>query len=198
MKKGFTIIIAVLALVINFLCFWYSDFLINRYFVFGLIPICFSIIAIIVSAILSIVFIAKNKKQPSAYVSLAISIITVILIFVFPFRTARVDVELTLLEKDRLEIIQMVRDGEITVDDIGNASLPKEYDHLSSDGEIFVYQNDSEQVISFWVFRGILSGSVQLVYSSTDESLIYANETGHPITNIKKLKDRWYLVDTDY
>ena len=53
-------------------------------------------------------------------------------------------------------------------------------------------------VISFWVFRGMLSGSIELIYSSVDESLIYANESGHPITNVKKLKDHWYLVDTDY
>ena len=198
MKKIFTIIIAVLALVINFLFFWYSDFLFNRYFIFGLIPICFAIIVLITSVIVSIVCIARNKNLRNSYISLAISIITVILIFVFPFRMAKVNVELTLLEQDRLEIIDMVKDGEITADGLGNAKLPKGFGHLSSDGEIFVYQNDSEQVISFWVFRGMLSGSVELVYSSTDESLIYANETGHPITNVKKLKDHWYLVDTDY
>lgn len=111
---------------------------------------------------------------------------------------AKVNFELTLLEKDRLEIVEMIKDGEITTDHLGNAKLPKGYGYLSSDGEIFVYQNDNEQVISFWVYRGMLSGSIELIYSSVDESLIYANESGHPITNVKKLKDHWYLVDTDY
>ena len=111
---------------------------------------------------------------------------------------AKVNFELTLLEKDRLEIVEMIKDGEIKKDHLGNAKLPKGYGYLSSDGEIFVYQNDNEQVISFWVYRGMLSGSIELIYSSVDESLIYANESGHPITNVKKLKDHWYLVDTDY
>ena len=111
---------------------------------------------------------------------------------------AKVNFELTLLEKDRLEIVEMIKDGEIKTDHLGNAKLPKGYGYLSSDGEIFVYQNDNEQVISFWVYRGMLSGSIELIYSSVDESLIYANESGHPIANVEKLKDHWYLVDTDY
>ena len=198
MKKVSTIILAVSALVINFLCFWYSDFLFDRYFVFGLIPICLAIILLITSAIISIIFVVRNKNQLNSYISLAISIIIVVLIFCVPFRTAKVNLELSLLEKDRLDIVEMVKDGKILADGLGNAELPKGYGHLSSDGNIFVYQNNQEQVVSFWVFRGMLSGSVQLIYSSVDESLIYANETGHPITNVKKLKDNWYLVDTDY
>ena len=198
MKKVSTIILAVSALVINFLCFWYSDFLFDRYFVFGLIPICLATILLITSAIISIIFVVRNKNQLNSYISLAISIITVVLIFVFPFRTAKVNLELSLLEKDRLDIVEMIKDGKISADSLGNAELPKGYGHLSSDGNIFIYQNDEEQVVSFWVFRGMLSGSVQLIYSSVDESLIYVNETGHPITNVKKLKDNWYLVDTDY
>lgn len=46
--------------------------------------------------------------------------------------------------------------------------------------------------------RGVLSGSVQLMYSSGDDALIYKNETGHKITYVEKLKDNWYLVETDY
>lgn len=116
----------------------------------------------------------------------------------FPFRTAKVNLELSLFEKYRLEVVEKVKDGELIVDSFGNSELPKGYGHLSSDGNIFVYQNDNEQVISFWVFRGMLSGSVELIYSSGDESLIYSNERGHPIVNIDKLKDNWYLVYTDY
>ena len=34
--------------------------------------------------------------------------------------------------------------------------------------------------------------------STGGEELIRANESGHPITKIEKLKDKWYLVETDY
>ena len=198
MKKYYGVFFATFAFALNFLCFWYSDFLFNRYFIFGLIPLCLAIIVLIASMIISIVFVVRNKNRLSSCISLGISIISIIFIFFFPFRMAKVNFELTLLEKDRLEIVEMIKDGKIVIDDLGNAKLPKGYGHLSSDGEIFVYQNDNEQVISFWVFRGMLSGSIELIYSSVDESLIYANESGHPITNVEKLKDHWYLVDTDY
>ena len=44
----------------------------------------------------------------------------------------------------------------------------------------------------------MLSGSIELVYSTGGEELIRANEDGHPITSVEKLKDDWYYVVTDY
>ena len=69
----------------------------------------------------------------------------------------------------------------------------------STSGEVTVYENDNDGVlICFWIMRGVLSGSVQLMYSSGAEALIYKNETGHKITYVEKLKDNWYWVETDY
>ena len=98
----------------------------------------------------------------------------------------------------RMQVVEMVQNGELAVDELGNAQLPAKYNMTSSDGSVFVYQNDEEQVVSFWVFRGMLSGSIELIYSSGDESLIYQNVSAHPIENVTKLKEHWYLVDTDY
>lgn len=198
MKKYVTIFLSLAAFVLNFLCFWHFDMLLNRFFVFGLIPVGLSLLVFLVDLIVSIIFVVRYRTVIIYYVALAISVMTVVVLLVFPFQTVRVNLELQLYEKDRVEIIEMVKNGEITIDHLGNAKLPKEFEKLSSDGYIFVYQNDNEQVISFWVFRGMLSGSVELIYSSTDETLIYENESGHPITNIQKLKEHWYLVDTDY
>lgn len=198
MKKYVSLVLSILALISNFICFWYSDELINRLFVFGVIPIGICIIILLISLMVSVNFAIRNKSKIKRYLPLLISLITVVLVFVFPFRTAKVNLELNLYEKDRLEIIEMVKNGDIVADKFGNAKLPKGYGRLSSDGEIFIYQNDGNQVITFWVFRGMLSGSIELIYSSTDESLIYENETGHPITSVRKLKEHWYLVNTDY
>lgn len=198
MKKYFPLIFSASSLIINFICFWYADVLFDRLFIFGIIPLGISLLLLLASFIISIVFIFRHLSIVKNYIALIISVITVILIFAFPFRMAKVKLELSLYEKERLQIIEMVKTGELDGDKTGNVALPKGFGRLSSDGNIFVYQNDNEQVISFWVFRGMLSGSVELIYSSQDEALIYKNETGHPITSVNKLKEHWYLVETDY
>ena len=197
MKKYIAPIVSVVIFFLNFLCFWHSDALFNRYFIFGLFPVGISLLLLLAGLVVTSVIFLRHRCTVHC-IALAICIMTVVVIFVFPFRSARVALEMELYSKDRYEVVEMVKDGEIVTDHLGNAKLPMGYGRLSSDGGIFVYQNDGEQVISFWVFRGMLSGSVQLIYSSTDESLIYDNETVHPIKRVKKMKDHWYLVDTDY
>ena len=44
----------------------------------------------------------------------------------------------------------------------------------------------------------MLSGSVQLVYSTGEEEIIMSSEIEHPIVSIDKLKDNWYYVVIDY
>ncbi len=198
MKNHFNLIFSVFTFVLNFICFWYADVLFNTFFVLSLIPLGASVFILLISLIVSIVFVVLHYSVAKNYISLAITLLTVIVVVIFPFRTAKVNLELYLYENDRLDIIEMVKGHELVVDHLGNAELPEGYGRLSSDGKIIIYQNDTEQVVSFWVFRGMLSGSVELIYSSTDESLIYENESAHPITSVKKLKENWYLVDTDY
>ncbi len=198
MKKYFSLCYCLAIFAISFVCFWYWDVLINRWFRFGLIPGGFILYLLISGLVASVTCIVIHCKAIQNYIALGIAVITIIMPFVFPFRDAKLHLEFPIYEKDRLAVIEMVKDEELTVDSIGNAKLPKGYRRLSSDGEIFIFQNDEEQVVCFWVFRGMLSGSVQLIYSSQDEALIYANETGHPITSINKLKEHWYIVNTDY
>ncbi len=198
MKNNRALILSVCAFVAIFLYFWYADVIFSRLFILGLIPLVLSFLLLLVSLILSIIVIVRKPSILKSYLPIVISMITVLGIFVFPFREAKVNLELQLLDKARMEVIEMVKDDEIIPDRIGNAELPFGFRHISSDGNLFVYKNDEEQVISFWVFRGMLSGSVQLIYSSKDENLIYANETGHPIVSIEMLKEHWYLVKTDY
>ena len=102
-------------------------------------------------------------------------------------------------ESMRLEVIEMVKNKEIIPDEYRNAKLPRKFKKLSSDGEIYIYQNDDEgQEISFWVIRGFLSGSEQLIYATGSGEMIYKNRTGHPIKSIDKIKENWYYVVTDY
>lgn len=196
MKKYFLVIYSVLNFAINFVCFWFSDLLFDRFFVFGLIPVLFSLILLVVLSILIIRAIQKNKDMKS-YIATVVCIVTITTIVFFPFRMAKVKTELLLLEEERFEIFEMLKENKIEISNTGLAELPEGYGHMSSDGTMMVYQNDEEQVVGFWVFRGLLSGSVVLIYTSAEEELIYKNETAHKITKIEKLKDHWYLINTD-
>lgn len=198
MKKHVWLIYSFTTLFLNFVVFWFSDVLLNRFFIFGVIPVIISVLMLLVGLVVSFVYIFQRKAVKEMVVSVTVLTLTVLLIVFFPFRTAKLKVEFPLYEEKRIQAVEMIADGEIDVDEMGNAKLPKQLSHVSSDGYITVYQNDSDQLICFWVFRGMLSGSVQLMYSSQGEELIYENETSHPIVDIKKIKDHWYLVETDY
>lgn len=199
MKKFRLLLLSILLLLISFVVAWYSDLLFDALFVlifpiFIILFICF-----IVLLVESIKGLVKRKEKP-CLASLAVLVLLFILITRFPFRDARVRLELNLLEEDRMKVVDMIRNDQLQPkDEIGNIILPDEYKMLSSSGEVFQYQNDEDgQVIGFWVFRGMLSGSVELVYSSGGEELIRANEAHiGSITRIEKLKNCWFYIETD-
>lgn len=198
MKRYRPSFFTIFTLFLNSICFWYADVLFNRFFVLGVIPILIALVLLIVSAVLSVIRMIRGRERLQSVLSLILCVITVIIIAKFPFRMAKVKTELTLFEKDRLQVIEQIAEGRLVLDAYGSVRLPWKYQRVSSDGTVHVYQNDEEQVICFWVFRGMLSGSVQLMYSSRDEELIWNNETVHPIESIEQLKEHWYLVNTDY
>ena len=199
MKKHILLIMSIFLLMVSFAVAWYSDHLFNQFFVL-VIPLYVLLFAcFIVLLVLSIRSIVKQKEYTNLITFAVLAMIVVLVVF-FPFRNTKVNYELNRFEPDRLEIVAMIKTGELQPkDEIGNVVLPSGYGRLSSDGEVFVYQNDENgQVISFWIFRGMLSGSIELVYSSGGEELIRANESGHPITKIERLKENWFYVETDY
>ena len=198
MKKYVLLILSVLLLLVSFAAAWYGDHLFNHLFVLA-IPIDLALlICFIVLLAMSVIRIIKRKEYVNVW-SLAVLALLVVLIFRFPFRDARVKYELNRFETDRLEIMEMLRTHQLQpYDSIGNVELPSGYRRLSSDGEVFVYQNDKNgQVICFWVFRGMNSGSLELIYSSGGEELIRAKEFTINIDNIEQLKEHWYYVETN-
>ena len=197
MKKYILLIISVIIMIISFLNSWFSDQLIDSLFIFALIPSLVLFVGWIICLVISITKIIKVRNVFNI-ISLIAVILTAVLVLFFPFREAKVRLELKLYKEERLEIIKMIEDNKLEVDDIGNAELPDKYKKVSTSGEVVVYQNDEEgKVIGFWVFRGMLSGSVELIYSTGGEKLIRDNEVGYPIVSIEKVKDNWYYVVTD-
>ena len=198
MKKYILLIISVIVMILSFLNSWFSDQLLDSLFIFAIIPSLVLFVGWIICLVFSITKLIKDKSVFNI-LSLIVVILTALLVLFFPFREAKVRFELNLYEEERLEVIKMIEDNKLKVDDLGNVKLPNKYKKVSTGGEVAVYQNDEDgKVIAFWVFRGMLSGSVQLVYSTDGEKIIRDSEIENPIISIDKLKDNWYYVVTDY
>lgn len=191
--------ISIILFVLLFLCGWYGDELISSLFVISTMIDIVLFVALIVFLIFSILTLMKNHKAIVNYVTFSILLASLIMTLFFPFRTAKVEVDLIVYENKRNTIIEMVKNNELEIDNMKNAKLPKKYRRVSTSGEITIYQNNSEGiVVGFWVHRGMLSGSSELIYSTGGDELIRKNEGGHPIESIKKMKEHWYFVITDY
>ena len=198
MKKNILAIISMTIFIFSFHHCWYSDQLQNSLFLLNLIPSVILSIAWFTCFVISLKELIK-KKTAINILTHVIVIINALIVLFFPFREAKVRLELSLYEEERLEIIKMITDKQLESDDLGHVILPDKYKKISTGGTVFVYQNDDKgTVICFWIMRGLLSGSVELIYSTGGEHLIKENEDGHPIVSIDKLKDNWYYVVTDY
>jgi len=133
--------------------------------------------------------IRLNGKNSFMVLPVAILFLTVLLSF-SDFRLIKAKLELPLYMKERMKIIEMVKEDHLGKND-PNVALQK-HKYISRTGEIYVYENDEEQVIGFWIFRGMMSGSVKVVYSSEGEKLIRQNEAD--IIQLEKLREHWYYI----
>lgn len=193
-KEIFLIISSLILCIICFLNNWFQDEIFEKLFLL-IILIDFILLCVYIFLFIQEIKIIKSsqKKNIFVFLPLIILIITVLLSF-YDFRFVKTKLELDLYMDKRLEIVKLIKDKELD-DKNRNIKLPK-YKYVSQDGEVHVYQNNEEQVIGFWVFRGMLSGSVELIYSSSDEQLIKENED-IDVRAITELKEHWYYVVTD-
>lgn len=199
MKQNSLLIVSIIVFILIFINGWYSDNLFDFLWIGVLLIDITLFIGYCICVVLSIKKILSNHKKISNYLPAIILIFTAFIIIFFPFREIKAKVELSLYEKQRIEIIQMIKNKDLIVDENNNVILPQKYKMLSSGGEAVVYKNDEENtVIGFWVFRGMSSGSTLLIYSNKGEKIIKNNETGHPISTINHLTGNWYYVVTDY
>ena len=191
-------ILSISYFILFFLIRWYSDelfdlisILIFPLFIFLIVFHNYCLYWIIKS-------IFKDYKIIINYFSLLILISGTIVGILVPSRQAKIMLELNLYENKRINVIRKIKKGELKPYYLNNVRLPLFDKMISSTGEVYVYKNDNDvQIIGFWVLRGIASsGSISLIYSSTDENSIKKNVDY--IRKIKKLKDNWYYVETDY
>ncbi len=194
MKKNGLLLLSILLLVVSFTVHWFSDHLFSTFWV-----LVFHVYLLLLGCFIALLVLTVRqiRRDRRGYAGLAVLVLLAAMVVFFPFRDAKVKLELNLYDAPRQEVLEMIRTGELSPNDgIGNIRLPMGYRRLSADGEVFLYQNDGEgQVVGFWIFRGAPDGSIQLIYSSGGEELIRENEPY--IMSIERLKDHWYYVVTD-
>ena len=198
MKKYYHLILVIITCFIILLYKWFLDNLIS---LFSIIFFPFSLITIIIIFVNLIKLLSNRLKKDKNIinkVSLYIVYITIFIFVFIPFSTIKFNLEFKLFSKERDIIIDKIKNNEFKYYYDKNIKLPI-YKYLSVDGEVYVYQNDEDGTqIGFWIHRGVLTGSEELMYSSNSEKLIKENETDHPIKSIKKLNKYWYYVITEY
>lgn len=194
MKK--LIIIELIFCLFCFVVNWYQNSIISYFTIFTYVIFKLILFILLLVLLIRIFNYLKNTKDRISKVILFALLVMAIFLSFYDFSLIKTKVELKLYEKQRNIIIQKVKNNEFSYYYDKNIKLPI-YKHVSSDGEVYVYRNDDEQIIGFWIFRGVMSGSIELIYSSSDENLIYENMNS-PIRKIIKLKEHWYYVETSY
>lgn len=188
-KKNNLMASSIVIVCLMFLYGWFGDYLFNRLFLLDLIIF----FGILLGFFVCMIFTFKRESR----ISFAILAAGALVFLLFPFREARVKTESILYAKSRDRVVEMVKSGELSPDDYGNIKLPFRYGFTSSDGEIHVYRNDEEKTImTFWIFRGMLSGSCELIYADGGVAQIKEELKPYQVESIEKLKDNWYYVKT--
>lgn len=198
MKKYSLLLLSILLLIVCFLLGWYYDRLASTALIFSAFAVILILLACYVILLVLCVFRIIKHKAYINFFSIGFLGLLILLLLKFPFRDAKVKYELDRYEADRLKIVDLIADGQLTPDQLGNVDLPLGVRRVSASGQALVLQNDDRgQVVAFWIFRGMLSGSIFLVYSSGGEELIRASQEGPFITRIEQVRDTWYYVETD-
>ena len=196
MKKYSLLILSVLLFLLSFFAFWYSDWFSPVLWLLAVPVLLLLLVCFVLLLVLNIRMIVKRKTWVSA-AGVAVLVLMAVTLLFFPFRDAKMKLDLVRYDDERMEIIGKIKDGQLRPrDSLGNVELPPGYKRISSSGEVFLYQNNEEgQVIGFWIFRGLsIDGSIQLIYSTGGEELIWENV--YPIETIEPVKENWYYVVT--
>lgn len=194
MKKNILMVLVLLEFIITFLLKWFQDQIIDYLFLVSIFADVFILFSFIVLFIILNKKMSKNKSMFECFIIL-IYILNILVILFFPFRKIKTKLEFDLYMNDRLEIINLVKQQKSIYNDNNIFVLPNEYKKVSTSGKIIIYKNSSEDtMIGFWIFRGMMSGSVQIIYSSGGEDLIMNSNLD--IQHIAQLAENWFYVET--
>lgn len=194
LKKYKIIIISVGILFFTILVYIFSNIIFN---VGGIYPTLTNIIIVWSSFILLFICLYKiiKKKEIINIISICILILALIINNI-TFNVNFVRNFFDKLEK-RTEVVNLIKEGKLVSGDNNDIKLPKEYKNVSVDGEVSVLKNDEDnQIIGFWISRGINTDGKLYIYSSKGKDAII-EEFGEEYCEVEHLyNDTWFYVIT--
>lgn len=120
----------------------------------------------LVAIVYLIVQFRKNLNK--AISPLLINGVIFLILWFVPFTNIRLDLEFRLKYRAYNEIIEMVENGGIQPNDIGVASLPSGYRHISRGGNIMIDRSNGVTSVFFFTFLGVLDNFSGYMYRSDD------------------------------
>jgi hypothetical protein len=158
----------------------------------------------LVSLIWSVVHLLRKRRDglTSAALPLAVNVATALITFLVPFTAITISLDFRMHLTARTEVAQDVLAGkyEDRVRSAGDRedliSLPGHPFYLSSGGgEIVRLRRESDTLILFFSFRGILSSFSGFVYS-TDDLPPKNEDFGGSFVEIDRLRKNWFWVSS--
>ena len=194
LKKYKIIIISVGILFFTILVYIFSNIIFD---VGGIYPTLTNIIIVWSSFILLFICLYKiiKKKEIVNIISICILILALIINNI----TFNVDFVRNFFDKleKRTEVVNLIKEGKLVSDNNNDIKLPKEYKNVSADGEVSVLKNDEDnQIIGFWISRGINTDGKLYIYSSKGKDAII-EEFGKEYCDVEHLyNNTWFYVIT--
>lgn len=193
MKKYKLFILSIFMIIINFLFNWFYCEIIR------VLPFWSSLISLLSFIIFIYLLISFTRKIINKEnlllngISLCILIIYLIFKMCFPFIFIKSKLELNFYENKRIEVIEKIKDGEISSFTEKTIYLPEDYSDVAVGGTVSVYvNNENDIVIGFNVYSGgVFASDIEIIYSSIGSDEVY-KITG--IKEVKRLKENWYYV----
>lgn len=194
LKKYKIIIISVGILFFTILVYIFSNIIFD---VGGIYSTLTNIIIVWSSFILLFICLYKiiKKKEIVNIISICILILALIINNI----TFNVDFVRNFFDKleKRTEVVNLIKEGKLVSGDNNDIKLPKEYKNVSADGKVSVLKNDEDnQIIGFWISRGINTDGKLYIYSSKGKDAII-EEFGEEYCEVEHLyNDTWFYVIT--
>ena len=193
MKKYKILIFLLIIIALNILFNWFYYEILT----YKLLSFIFRVLFFASFIYILIFLIKKLTKRESMLLNcicLVIFVAYLIFWYYFPFTFVRCKLEMNNYEKERINIINKIRSGEISSNI--TIHLPKDENKVATDGIVRVYMNNSNGVIVAFniYYGGIFASDIEVIYSSSGIDGINSVTKNTRVKEIKKLKENWYYV----
>ncbi len=183
---------------INFFSSWYYEELFFHFFVlYSILDMVFFFL-FIACGIWAVKYLKGNHKSIKDF----IPIIFVVVYLLYLLSGSQNKLNFRVYKSMRYEIVEMVENHQLgESEEKGFVELPDKYKKCSSGGDVFIYRNNDECMIGFWIKRGFLdSGFSMFVYKSDDNAMDIERVVreclwdGYEVNSEQKEKQWYYII----